>query len=104
MRLTLHRPDVGVDDDGQWWQRDPDDLRSWLRIEKPSWAEKREASEPHPMTDPYKRQPMEIRMMTVRRTLTRVVPDFEAEVLARQGWEIVTDSDNIDGYDEGLPE
>lgn len=42
------------------------------------------------MTDPYKRADGDIPLVLVRRVVEKLVPDYEAEVLCRNGWERVT--------------
>lgn len=90
MKITLHRDDIGVTDTGQWVRRSAE---GWLAIDKPSWASKKPGDNSFPplaMTDPYERKPQEIPLVTVRRVITQTVPDYQAEVLLRQGWELVT--------------
>lgn len=94
MKISLPNeayPDIGVTDAGQWVRRSAD---GWLVIDRPAWAvgnrSATKATAPvHPMADPYERQAPEIPLVTVRRTVTRTVPDYEAEVLVKEGWVIV---------------
>lgn len=108
MKITLHRPGVGVTDTGQWVEFRYDDGQpreadtgewlppvysgKWVPIERPAWATERPAkavAPVHPMADPYERQAPTVPLVTVRRTVTRTVPDYEAEVLVKEGWVIV---------------
>jgi hypothetical protein len=64
----------------------------WMAIDAPAWAAEKPsqpAPEPHPMTDPHKRETTAIPLVTLRRVITKTVPDYEAEVLLRSGWERV---------------
>ena len=91
MRLTIHRRHFGVDPDGQWWQNVQGD---WIAIDKPTWAKRKPSKDKVVnldeirMKEPegYVRQTTEIQMVTVYKVTEKTVPDYEAEVLCRNGW------------------
>jgi hypothetical protein len=83
MRVTLHGVGVGVTEDGTWVEKRGD---GWHAIPPPSWVT--DADSPAvPMTDPYERKQTDVSMVKVLRVTRRTVPDYEAEVLVRNGWE-----------------
>lgn len=43
------------------------------------------------MSDPYERAEDEITLVLIERVVRRRVPDYEAEVLLRNGWRVVTE-------------
>lgn len=93
MRLDIRREGFGVDPDGDWWEKTE---YGWVSIEKPDWADK-----PRPVKtkEKAKVQPYQFRMkppkdrgnrfemVKVFRIQQKTVPDYEAEVLCRNGWE-----------------
>jgi hypothetical protein len=91
MRLQIHRRHFGVDPDGQWWQNVQGD---WIAIDKPSWANKKKKQEKVVnlddirMKEPegFKRSTPKIEMITCYKVTVKTVPDYEAEVLCRNGW------------------
>lgn len=63
---------------------------TWHRKELP-----RQTAEPaRPMADPYERDETEIRYVLVQRLTRKRVPDYEAEVLCRNGWHIIEDTES----------
>lgn len=92
MKITLLNDDVGTTEAGQWVQRNP--AGGWLAIDPPPTIPAKPPRpivviDGQPMADPYKRNPNVIPTVTVRRVIERTVTDFEAEVLIRNGWEVV---------------
>lgn len=88
MRLQIHRQHFGVDPDGQWWQNVQGD---WIAIPKPAWAKKKPKNEKVVNLDELRMQPPEdrrtpIKTVTVYKVSVKQVPDYEAEVLCRNGW------------------
>lgn len=91
MRLTIHRKHFGVDPDGQWWQNVQGD---WVAIDRPAWSKKSAKKDKVVnlddlrMKEPegYVRKTKEIQMVTVYKVEAKQVPDYEAEVLCRNGW------------------
>lgn len=92
MRLTIHRGHFGVDSDGQWWQRVNDD---WIAIDRPAWSKKKPGKKQKVvdmsefrMKEPegYARKTTKVGMVKVYRIIEKTVPDYEAEVLCRNGW------------------
>jgi hypothetical protein len=89
MRLTIHRRDFGVDPDGQWHQRIDGE---WVEIQRPEWSKKKEQPKvvdlkmkpPEGYTNKMKRK---IPTVEVFRIIKKTVPDYEAEVLCRNGWQ-----------------
>ena len=91
MKITLIDSEslIGQDDTGRWVQHVGG---KWVECKPPVGTFRRRKgkriSEPvTPMTDPYKRKPEEVNMVTIRRVIEKSVPDYEAEVLVRNGWE-----------------
>jgi hypothetical protein len=87
MRLTIHRRHFGVDPEGQWWQRVDDD---WVAIDRPAWSRNKKKKEKVTSMDDFRMQPPANRtvidMVTVYKVSVKSVPDYEAEVLCRNGW------------------
>lgn len=88
MRLTIHRRHFGVDSDGQWWQNVQGD---WVAIDRPAWSKKKPSKDKVVNLDEMRMQPPEDRkdkvaMITCYKVTVKTVPDFEAEVLCRNGW------------------
>lgn len=88
MRLQIHRRHFGVDPDGQWWQNVQGD---WVAIPKPAWANKKKKQEKVVNLDELRMKPPEdrkdkIQLVTVYKVSVKTVPDYEAEVLCRNGW------------------
>ena len=100
MKLTLHTENVAQTEDGEWVGRNPD-TGAWEPIDKPAGIviklERRKDRAPaHPMTDPYERDAKDVRRVWIRRYVYRNVPDYEAELLLRHGWEITTNQGGTD--------
>lgn len=103
MRLTLHTENIAQTEDGAWVGKNPD-TGAWEPIDKPAGIvvqleqkrRERAIAPARPMTDPHKRDASEIQMVKVRRITEKLVPDYEAEVLTRNGWEIVNEGGNND--------
>lgn len=97
MRIALHGVGVGIrEDDGAWVEKRGG---VWTEIPPPSWAPKPagKPAKPAPataaaltMADPHPRPGDDVAMVTVVRTVRRTVPDYEAEVLLRNGWTLDT--------------
>src|SRR5262245_2256368 len=91
MRLTIHRRHFGVDPEGQWWQRINDE---WIAIDRPAWSKTKKKNEKVVnlddlrMKEPegYQRKTTEMQMITCYKIDVKTVPDYEAEVLCRNGW------------------
>src|SRR6516165_1407879 len=92
MRLTIHRRHFGVDPEGQWWQKVNDD---WIAIDRPAWSKTKRPKNTKVvdldeirMKEPegYTRKTPTMQMVTVYKVSVKSVPDFEAEVLCRNGW------------------
>lgn len=91
MRLTIHRRHFGVDSDGQWWQQVQGD---WIAIDRPAWSKKKPKNdkvvnlEEIRMQEPegYERKTPQMQMITCYKVTVKTVPDYEAEVLCRNGW------------------
>src|SRR5215469_1383890 len=89
MRLAIHRRHFGVDPDGNWFQNVDGD---WVSIPKPDWVGKKKKQEKVVnldeirMEDPYQRKPEKVKMVTCYKITVKEVPDFEEEVLCRNGW------------------
>lgn len=91
MRLTIHRRHFGVDPENQWWQNVNGE---WVAIDRPAWSKQKPKKdkvvdlEDFRMKEPegYERKTAEIQMITVYKVTAKSVPDFEAEVLCRNGW------------------
>lgn len=93
MKIELRGVGYGVRDDGQWVQREGD---KWVPTDKPAWANRpgtkstARAALTLTMADPVERaEPAP--MVNVRRVMRKTVPDYEAAVLVRNGWEYDTD-------------
>jgi hypothetical protein len=82
MKITLYGVGVGVTDQGTWVEKGVD---GWHAIPRPSWVTT--GAPAAPMTDPHERRQIDVTMVTVIRVIRRTVPDYEAEVLVRNGWE-----------------
>lgn len=97
MRLTIHRDNIAQDQDGDWWHKVDGE---WIETEEPFWAKQereeksREVSADFQMQEPkgYVRSSTEVAMVKVYKITEKIVPDFEAEVLCRHGWERVIES------------
>lgn len=91
MKLTIHRRHFGVDLDGQWWQNVQGE---WIAIDRPAWSKKKKSTskvvnlEEIRMKEPegYVRSTPGMQMVTVYKVTAKSVPDYEAEVLCRNGW------------------
>lgn len=91
MRLQIHRNHFGVDSDGQWWQRVQGE---WVAIERPAWSKTKPNKDKVVnldelrMAEPegFVRQTTEMQMVTVYKVTEKTVPDYEAELLCRNGW------------------
>src|SRR5215475_11833821 len=91
MRLQIHRHHFGVDPDGQWWQNIQG---KWVAIDKPGWATKSKTKDTVVnlddirMQEPegYIRNTPQMQMITCYKVSVKEVPDYEAEVLCRNGW------------------
>lgn len=87
MRLTIHRGHFGVDPDGQWHQRINDE---WYPIPRPEWSKKKKQEKVVDITmrepEGFVRKTPNIEMVTVYKVAVKSVPDYEAEVLCRNGW------------------
>jgi hypothetical protein len=91
MKLEIHRQNFGKDSDGQWHQKVDGE---WLPIPAPDWYKKVKATKTKEekiidldsmrMKPPSKKH--KIKMVKVYRVTEKTVPDFEAEVLKRNGW------------------
>lgn len=91
MKLEIHRRDYGVTPDGEWFQKVEGD---WTSIQQPTWYKKKTKQnkvvnithlqmEPPPKKD--KQKPWA--MVTVYRVVEKKVPEYEAAVLLRNGWQ-----------------
>lgn len=91
MRLAIHRGHFGVDPDGQWWQRVNDE---WIAIDRPVWSKKKPSKDKVVnlddirMAEPegFVRSTPKMEMITCYKVTAKTVPDYEAEVLCRNGW------------------
>ena len=91
MRLAIHRKHFGVDPDGQWWQKVNDE---WVAIDRPAWSKKTPKKDnvvnldEMRMAEPegYVRKTSSVQMITCYQVKVVTVPDYEAEVLCRNGW------------------
>lgn len=95
MRLTIQRANddgsrYATDPDGRWFYAPPFSRGDWTPVDPPAWAVVPAREDAHPMTDPYERNGDDVTLVTVRRVIVKTVPDYEAEVLLRNGWEVVT--------------
>lgn len=93
MRLDIRKEGFGIDQDGQWWEKTE---YGWVAIDKPKWANKPRPIKPN---EKAKVEPYELRMkppkdrkdkvelVKVFRIQEKTVPDYEAEVLCRNGWQ-----------------
>lgn len=86
MRLTIHRRHFGVDSDGQWYQNVDGD---WVEIPKPSWAGKKKQEKVVDISELRMQPPKghKVRQVEVYKVIKKTVPDYEAEVLCRNGWQ-----------------
>ena len=91
MRLEIHRKDYGKDSDGQWHQKVDGE---WLPIPAPEWskkeARKRAKEEKVVDIESLRMKPREghkPKMVKVYKVTEKTVPDHEAEVLLRHGWQ-----------------
>lgn len=89
MRLDIRKEGFGVDPEGQWWEKTE---YGWVAIDKPEWANKpRPIKQVEPkelkMKPPKGKKHNEIQMVKVFRIQEKTVPDYEAEVLCRNGWQ-----------------
>jgi hypothetical protein len=87
MKLTLRGVGFAQTEDGDWVRKDDG---KWVPTDPPTWADNPTRTTSAPVTvmaDPYTREQSEVVMVIVRRTQYRAVPDYEAEVLVRNGWE-----------------
>lgn len=86
MRYVHVKGETYKGSDGRYYHRNPV-TGAYTETQAPR---KHVIEEPHPMTDPYERKPEEVVMIRLQRTVYMTVPDYEAEVLCRNGWEIVS--------------
>jgi hypothetical protein len=100
MKITVHRETETttygvIQSSGQWVMRDRQAVDGgWIAIDAPSWAAEKKPAKVNAeplliMIDPYQRKTEDVPMVTVRRIVTKTVPDYEADVLVRSGWELV---------------
>lgn len=90
MRLQKHRDGIWRTPEGGWVTRMQG---KWTEIPPPPDADTHSRRVPPKeaprttMHDPQERDPVEVPLVTVRRVIRRTVPDYEAAVLVRHGWE-----------------
>lgn len=92
MKLEIHRQHYGKDSDGQWHQRIDGE---WLPIPAPEWAKKEARAKAKKETvvdlDSLRMKPpkegYKSNMVKVYKVTEKLVPDYEAEVLCRNGWQ-----------------
>jgi len=92
MRLAIHRGHFGVDPEGQWWQRVEGE---WVEIDRPAWSKTKKPKNEKVinlddvrMAEPenFIRNTPRMQIVTVYKVSVKCVPDYEAEVLCRNGW------------------
>jgi hypothetical protein len=91
MKLEIYRKDFGVTPDGEWFQKIDGD---WVGIIQPEWS-KKSAKKKEKVVDLRMQPPTrngvrlssKIKMVKVYRVIEKNVPDYEAEVLCRNGWQ-----------------
>lgn len=90
MKIQLRGVGYGVTDSGQWVAKDGG---KWVPCNKPAWANRpATASQARAtltlvMADPEQREEP-APTVNVRRVIRKTVPDYEAAVLLRNGWEL----------------
>lgn len=92
MKLEIHRQKFGKDSDGQWHEKVDG---QWFPIPAPEWSKKeakqRTKNEKVIDLDSMRMQPPDKKhkpkIVTVYRVIEKKVPDHEAEVLCRNGWQ-----------------
>ena len=90
MKLEIHRRDYGVTPEGEWFQKIDGD---WQPTVQPSWYKVKTKQDKvvditHLQMEPPKRKKKEPwEMVTVYRVIEKKVPEYEAAVLLRNGWQ-----------------
>lgn len=88
MRLTLHRTNIGVTPEGIWLQKVEGE---WIEIPQPEWSKKKAKKEKVTNITEMRMQPpkngRKPKLVKVYRVMEKTVPDYEAEVLCRNGWQ-----------------
>lgn len=88
MQLTIHRGHFGVTPDGEWHQKI--EGVGWVPIPQPEWSKKKRTPAKVAKLDELRMKPKEghkVRMIKVYKVTEKTVPDYEAEVLCRNGWQ-----------------
>lgn len=91
MQLTIHRGHFGVTPDGQWHQKI--EGVGWIPIPAPEWSKKKKKPDTRVVRklDEMRMKPPsekhKITMVKVYKVTEKIVPDYEAEVLCRNGWQ-----------------
>jgi hypothetical protein len=84
MILTIHRRDYGVTPDGTWHQKIGGE---WITIPQPEWSKKKISGKVVDLHMAPPKEKTKISMVTVYKVTQKTVPDYEAEVLCRNGWQ-----------------
>ena len=87
MKLTIHRQNYGVTPEGEWHQKIDGE---WLPIPQPEWSKEKKKDKVVNIASMRMKPPKDktvIKDVKVYRVIEKVVPEHEAEVLCRNGWQ-----------------
>jgi hypothetical protein len=88
MQLTIHRQNYGITPDKEWFQKVDG---QWLPIPEPEWNKRKAKVEKVVNLDELRMKPPrknhKPKMVKLYRVIEKTAPDYEAEVLCRNGWQ-----------------